>query len=162
MVMYAFNQETETSRFLCVWGYLGVLVRVSIPAQTSWPRSSWGGKGLLSLHFQIAVHHQRKSGLELKQGRKQELMQSHGEMLFAGLLPLACSAYFLIEPKDYQPRDGPTHKGPSHPWSLIEKMLYSWMSWRHFLTWSSFLCDNSSLGQVDTKLPSTLGLYCQF
>jgi hypothetical protein len=25
--------------------------------------------------FHIAVHHQRKSGLELKQGRKQELMQ---------------------------------------------------------------------------------------
>jgi hypothetical protein len=25
---------------------------------------------------------------------------------------LACSACSLIEPKDYQPRDGPTHKGP--------------------------------------------------
>jgi hypothetical protein len=23
-------------------------------------------------------------------------------------------------------------------------MLYSWISWRHFLIWSSFLCDNSS------------------
>jgi hypothetical protein len=30
---------------------------------------------LFSLHFHIAVHHQRKSGLELKQVRKQELMQ---------------------------------------------------------------------------------------
>jgi hypothetical protein len=30
------------------------------------------------------------------------------------------------------------------PWSLIEKMPYSWISWRHFLNWSSFLCDNSS------------------
>jgi hypothetical protein len=38
--------------------------------------ASWGGKGLFSLHFHIAVHHQRKSGLELKQVRKQELMQS--------------------------------------------------------------------------------------
>ena len=37
--------------------------------------ASWGGKGLFSLHFHIAVHHQRKSGLELKQVRKQELMQ---------------------------------------------------------------------------------------
>jgi hypothetical protein len=35
----------------------------------------WGGKGLFSLHFHIAVHHQRKPGLELKQVRKQELMQ---------------------------------------------------------------------------------------
>ena len=30
---------------------VGVLVRVSIPALTSWPRSSWGGKGLFSFHF---------------------------------------------------------------------------------------------------------------
>jgi hypothetical protein len=41
------------------------------------------------------------------------------------------------------------------PWSLIEKMPYSWISWRHFPNWSSFLCDNSSLCQVDTKLAST-------
>jgi hypothetical protein len=37
--------------------------------------ASWGRKGLFSLHFHAAVHHQRKSGLELKQVRKQELMQ---------------------------------------------------------------------------------------
>jgi hypothetical protein len=37
--------------------------------------ASWGGKGLFRLHFHTAVHHQRKSGLELKQIRKQELMQ---------------------------------------------------------------------------------------
>jgi hypothetical protein len=37
--------------------------------------ASWGGKGLFSLHFHTAVHQQRKSGLELKQVRKQELMQ---------------------------------------------------------------------------------------
>ena len=37
--------------------------------------ANWGGKGLFSLHFQTAVHHQRKSGPELKQGMKQELMQ---------------------------------------------------------------------------------------
>jgi hypothetical protein len=30
------------------------------------------------------------------------------------------------------------------PWSLIEKMSYTWFSWKHFLKWSSFLCDNSS------------------
>jgi hypothetical protein len=35
----------------------------------------WGAKGLFGLHFHTAVHHQRKSGLELKQIRKQELMQ---------------------------------------------------------------------------------------
>jgi hypothetical protein len=53
--------------------------------------------------------------------------------------------------QDFQPRDGTTHKGPS-PWSLIEKMPHSWISWRHFTNWSSFFCDNSRL---DTKLTST-------
>jgi hypothetical protein len=37
--------------------------------------ASWGEKGLFGLHFHTAVHHQRKSGLELKQVRKQELIQ---------------------------------------------------------------------------------------
>jgi hypothetical protein len=34
--------------------------------------ASWGGKGLFSLHFHIAVHHQKKSGQELTQGRNLE------------------------------------------------------------------------------------------
>jgi hypothetical protein len=46
-------------------------------------------------------------------------------------------------------------QGAFPPWSLIEKMPYSWISWRHFLNWSSFLCDNYSLCQVDRKLAST-------
>jgi hypothetical protein len=37
--------------------------------------ASWGEKVLFSLHFHIAVHHQRRSGLELTQGKKLELMQ---------------------------------------------------------------------------------------
>jgi hypothetical protein len=54
--------------------------------------------------------------------------------------------------QDYQPRDSTTHNGPSfHPWSLIERMPYSWISWRHFLKGGSFLCDNPSLHQVDTQ-----------
>jgi hypothetical protein len=34
--------------------------------------ASWGGKGLFSLHFHIAVEHQRKSGQELKWGKNLE------------------------------------------------------------------------------------------
>jgi hypothetical protein len=34
--------------------------------------ASWGGKGLFRIHFHIAVHHQAKSGQELKQGRNLE------------------------------------------------------------------------------------------
>jgi hypothetical protein len=34
---------------------------------------------------------------------------------------------------------------------LIEKMPYSWISWRHFLKGGSFVCDNSSLCLVDKQ-----------
>jgi hypothetical protein len=51
-----------------------VLVRVSIAEQNIMTKKQVGGKCLFSLHFHIAVHHQRKSELELKQVRKKELM----------------------------------------------------------------------------------------
>jgi hypothetical protein len=55
---------------------------------------------------------------------------------------LACSACSLIEPR--LPAQRWHHpEGDLSPWSLIEKMPYSWISWRHFPNWSSFLCDNS-------------------
>jgi hypothetical protein len=59
--------------------------------------------------------------------------------------------------QDYQPRDGPTHKFPA--WSLIEKMPYSWISWRHFLNWSSFLCDNSSCVKLTQNQPVQYSTY---
>jgi hypothetical protein len=69
--------------------------------------------------------------------------RGHGGMFFTGLPPLACSACSLIEPR--LPAQRWSHlQGAFPPWSLIEKMPDSWISWRHFLNWSSFLCDNSS------------------
>jgi hypothetical protein len=76
--------------------------------------------------------------------------RGHGGMLLTGLLPLACSACFFIEPR--QPAQGWSHpQGAFPPWSLIEKMPYSWISWRHFLKGGPFPCDNSSLCPVDTQ-----------
>lgn len=40
-------------------------------------------------------------------------------------------------------------------WSLIEKIIYSRVSWRHFLN-QDFLCDDSSLCQVDTNPASII------
>jgi hypothetical protein len=69
--------------------------------------------------------------------------RGHGGMFFTGLPLLACSACSLIEPR--LPAQRWSHpQGAFPPWSLIEKMPDSWISWRHFLNWSSFLCDNSS------------------
>jgi hypothetical protein len=51
-----------------------VLVRVSIAAMKHHDQeASWRGKGLFSLHFHTADHHQRKSGLELTQGKNLEV-----------------------------------------------------------------------------------------
>jgi len=106
--------------------------------------ASWGGEVLFSLYLHIAVYHQRKSGKEITQGRNLEAgadaeAMAWGVLLtvLTGLLPLACSACSY--------RTQYYHNVPSHPWSLIEKMPYSWISWRHFLKGGSFPCGNSRL-----------------
>jgi hypothetical protein len=101
-----------------MWGseVVGVLVRVSIPAQTSRPRSKLGRKRFIQLTLPHCCSSPTKSGLELKQVRKQELMQRPGRnvtywLAFPGLLSL-----LSYRTQDYQPRDGATYKGPSpHP-----------------------------------------------
>jgi hypothetical protein len=75
--------------------------------------ASWGGKGLFSLHFHTAVHHQRKSGLELMQSREQELIQRSwrgGAYWFVSSALLSLLSY---RTQDYHPRDDITHNGPS-------------------------------------------------
>ena len=91
------------------------LVRVSIPAQNIMTKKQVGKERVYSAYtFHTAVHHQRKSGLELKQVRKQELMQR----------PWRDVIYWLASPglsllsyrtQDFQPMDGTTHNGPSYP-----------------------------------------------
>jgi hypothetical protein len=76
--------------------------------------ASWGGKGLFGLHFHTAVHHQRKSGLELKQVRKQELMQRPWrDVLYwlasPGLLSLLSYRTKTTSPELVPPTRGLTH-----------------------------------------------------
>jgi hypothetical protein len=49
--------------------------------------------------FHAAVHHQRKSGLELKQVRKQELMQRPWRDVTYWLASPGLLSCFLIEPR---------------------------------------------------------------
>ena len=74
--------------------------------------ASRGGKGLFDLHFHIAVDHQRKSGLELTQVKKQELMQRPWRDV-TRLLPRPCSSCFLIEPRTTSPGMAPPTMGLS-------------------------------------------------
>jgi hypothetical protein len=77
--------------------------------------ASWGGKGLFSLHFHIAIHYQRRSGLELKQVRKQELMQRPWRDVLYWLASPGLLSLLSYRTQDHQPRDGTTHSVPSHP-----------------------------------------------
>jgi hypothetical protein len=105
-------------------------LNVSIPAQTSCPRSKLGRKGLIQLTLPHWGSSPRKSGLELKQVRKQELMQSPWRVVPYWLASPGLLSLLSYRTQDYQLREGPTLKGP---FPLIEEMPYSWISWRHFL-----------------------------
>jgi hypothetical protein len=62
--------------------------------------------------FHIAVNHQRMSGLELKQVRKQEQMQRPWRDVTYWLASPGLLSLLSYRTQDYQPRDGTTHKGP--------------------------------------------------
>jgi hypothetical protein len=74
--------------------------------------ASWGGKGLFSLHFHIAVHHCKNSGQKLKQVKKQELMQRTWKNVFYWFASPGLLSLLSYRTQDYQTRDCPTHKGP--------------------------------------------------
>ena len=78
----------------CETAQRAVLVSVTADVMKHHTKSKLGGKGLVCLHFYIAVHHQRKSGLELKHGRKLEAGADAEAMEGAAycLLHLACTA----------------------------------------------------------------------
>ena len=73
-------------------------------------------------------------------------------MLLIGLFLIACSACFLIQPRTTSPGMASPIMDwvPSHQ-SLRKKMPNSWMLWRPFLNWDSFLLDNSSLCRVELR-----------
>ena len=55
----------------------------------------------------------RRSGLELKQVRKQELMQKGWRDVLYWLASPGLLSLLSYRTQDYQRRDGPTHKGAS-------------------------------------------------
>jgi len=75
--------------------------------------TSWGGKGLFSLHFHIAVHHQRSQDWNSHRAGSRSWCRGLGGMLLTGLLPLACSACSLIEPRISSPGTVPPTMGPT-------------------------------------------------
>jgi hypothetical protein len=64
-----------------------------------------GEEGLFSLHFHTAVYHHKKSGLELKQVREQELMQRPWRDVTYWLASPGLLNLLSYRTQDYQPRD---------------------------------------------------------
>ena len=76
-----------------------VLIRVSIPAQTSRQRSKLERKGFIQLTFSTLLFTTKRSqDWNSSRSGSRSWCRGHGGMLLTGLLPLACLAYFLIEP----------------------------------------------------------------
>ena len=107
-----------------------ILVRVSIAAMKHHDHGgSWRRKHLFSLHIHIAVHHQRKAGLELTQGRNLEVGADAEAM--EGCCLLDCFILLSYRTQDHKPRDYSTHSGLPLPLLrlLIEKTPYSSILW---------------------------------
>jgi hypothetical protein len=103
-------------------------------------KASWGAKGLFGLHFQIKSTTSGSWDRNSSRAGRSEYW-GHGEVLLTGLLSMAYSVCCPIEPRTTSP--GTTHSELVLLWSLIEKVSYSWSSWRPFLIWSSFCYDTS-------------------
>jgi hypothetical protein len=71
-----------------------------------------GRKWFIQLTLPYCCSSPRKSGLELKQVRKQELMQRPWKDVLYWLASPGLLSLLSYRTQDYQPRDGPTHKGP--------------------------------------------------
>ena len=87
---------------------------VSIPPQNIMTKKQVEEERVYSAYtFQIAIHHQRRSGLKLKQVRIQELMQRPWKDVTYWLASPGLLSLLSYRTQDYQPRDGTTHNGPS-------------------------------------------------
>jgi hypothetical protein len=71
-----------------------------------------GRKGFIQLTLPCCCSSPRKSGLELKQVRELELMQRLWRDVLYWLASPGLLSLLSYRTQDYQPRDGPTHKGP--------------------------------------------------
>jgi hypothetical protein len=72
-----------------------------------------GRKGLIWLTLPYCCSSPRKSGLELKQVREQELMQRLWRDVLYWLASPGLLSLLSYRTQDYQPREDTTHKGTS-------------------------------------------------
>lgn len=95
--------------------YCPSLLRIALRKPMA-KRATWGGKSLFGLHFLV----NSPSLKEVRTGTQKEpggrnWSRGHGGTLLTGLLPMACSAQFLIHPRTIsQGWHHPQWMDPSH------------------------------------------------
>jgi hypothetical protein len=95
--------------------FINVIVRVSIPAQNIMTKKQVGEERVYSAYTSTLLFiTKRKSGLELKQVRKQELTQRPWKDVTYWLASPGLLSLLSYRAQDYQPRDGTTYSGPSY------------------------------------------------
>jgi hypothetical protein len=105
----SFTQLSQSHLYLMPF-YI-VLVRVSIPAQTSWPRSKLGRKGFSWL----TLPHCCSSPKEVRTGTQAGQKATADAEAMEGCFFPACFPWLAMlsyRTQDYQPRDATTHKEP--------------------------------------------------
>ena len=129
-------------------------------------KAVWGERGLFDLCIlnHNPLSEAKVAGTQTGQepgGRS----RGHGEGLHTALLPMACSACFLIQPGTTSPWLAlPTMGWAFSYQSLVKKtvsrLACSQFLWRHFLSHGSVLSEDYSLCQLDTvPLPLSSPLY---
>ena len=109
-----FNKKEGPSKNILISLRRGFLVRVSIPAQKSWPRSKLGRKVFIQLtSSKLLLNTKGCQDWNSSRSESGSRCRGHGGMFFTGLPPLACSACSLIEPKTTSPEMVPPTRGPS-------------------------------------------------
>ena len=94
--------------FPCIFILVYALVRVSIPTQTSWPRSKLGRKGFIL----PILPHCCSSPKDFRTGTQASQETGGDAEAMERCYLLACSAFFLIEPKAISPGMVPPTRGP--------------------------------------------------
>jgi hypothetical protein len=97
--------------YVCMM-YVSVLVRVSIPAQNITTKKQIGEERVY-LAYTSALLFITKGSQDWNSNRSGSRCRGHGGMFLAGLLLLACSACFLVEPRTTSPEMAPPTMGPS-------------------------------------------------
>lgn len=121
-----FQAEAQTPRIIP-----SVLVKISIAAKKHRDQSKLWRKGFLclTLPYHSSSWREVRAGVQTRQElESRSWCRGHEWVLLTDLLFIACSAYFLMEPRTTTLRMVPltiTWALPSQ--SLVRKMPYSWM-----------------------------------